>query len=332
MNDGRTKEKTTVGAGGGAVTSISEGAGIGWTTGGGAQTPEAAGESAADSCAASSSPGEAFCRKREPLRSRYRDILLYRLTYVSEGLRVKGYLAVPAAASALSPYLGLIYCRGGIRKVGMVRKRRIMSMARRGYCVFAPFYRGNEGGEGREDFGGEDRYDVCHAITLVRSLPEVKRGPVPLIGFSRGAMMALLAAKQCPDAGPVVVWGGVSDLFHTYEERVDLRRMLKRVVGHPRKQSEAYEERSPVYWLERISVPVMIVHGTVRRSALPRRASWRKGWRERARITPWSCMRGWTTVFRRKRTKRRSMRCSAGSQGSWRRQSRLDVPLLHWYD
>ncbi|WP_375295436.1 alpha/beta hydrolase family protein [Paenibacillus doosanensis] len=200
--------------------------------------------------------------EREPLKSRYRDILLYRLTYVSEGLRVKGYLAVPAAASALSPYPGLIYCRGGIRKVGMVRKRRIMSMARRGYCVFAPFYRGNEGGEGREDFGGEDRYDVCHAITLVRSLPEVKRGPVPLIGFSRGAMMALLAAKQCPDAGPVVVWGGVSDLFHTYEERVDLRRMLKRVVGHPRKQSEAYEERSPVYWLERISVPVMIVHGT----------------------------------------------------------------------
>lgn len=74
-------------------------------------------------------------------------------------------MAVPDLAV---PAPGLIYCRGGIRKVGMVRKRRIMSMAKRGFVVFAPFYRGNEGGEGREDFGGEDRFDVCHAVSLVQ--------------------------------------------------------------------------------------------------------------------------------------------------------------------
>ncbi|MBE1445038.1 alpha/beta hydrolase family protein [Paenibacillus sp. OAS669] len=200
--------------------------------------------------------------EREPLRCRYNGLLLYRLTYISEGLRVKGYLAVPEAASASDCFPGLIYCRGGIRKVGMVRKRRILSMAKRGYAVFAPFYRGNEGGEGREDFGGEDRYDVLHAITLVQSLPEVKPGKVPLIGFSRGALMAMLAARQCDQAGPVVVWGGVSDLLDTYEERVDLRRMLKRVVGHPRKQIDAYKARSPVYWLQELNVPILIVHGT----------------------------------------------------------------------
>ncbi|WP_028547526.1 prolyl oligopeptidase family serine peptidase [Paenibacillus sp. UNC451MF] len=200
--------------------------------------------------------------EREPLRSRYKGILLYRLTYISEGLQVKGYLAVPEANAASASYPGLIYCRGGIRKVGMVRKRRIMSMAKRGYAVFAPFYRGNEGGEGREDFGGEDRFDVFHAITLVQSLPEVKPGKVPLIGFSRGALMAMQAARHCDQAGPVVVWGGVSDLLETYEERVDLRRMLKRVVGHPRKQSEAYQARSPVFWLDELNVPILIVHGT----------------------------------------------------------------------
>ncbi|MDQ1912215.1 prolyl oligopeptidase family serine peptidase [Paenibacillus sp. GD4] len=197
--------------------------------------------------------------EREPLRSLTKNISLYLLTYISQGLRVKGYLAVPDLAV---PAPGLIYCRGGIRKVGMVRKRRIMSMAKRGFVVFAPFYRGNEGGEGREDFGGEDRFDVCHAVSLVQQLPEVLPGKVPLIGFSRGALMAMLAAKECPEAGPVVVWGGVSNLFDTYEERVDLRRMLKRVVGHPRKEAEAYEQRSPVYWIDRIQVPIMIVHGT----------------------------------------------------------------------
>ncbi|UUZ84183.1 prolyl oligopeptidase family serine peptidase [Paenibacillus sp. P26] len=197
--------------------------------------------------------------RREPLRSLNKGIGLYLLTYISQGLQVKGYLAVPEQALPAPP---LIYCRGGIRKVGMVRKRRIISMAKRGFAVFAPFYRGNEGGEGREDFGGEDRYDVHHALTLMQSSPEVQPGPVALIGFSRGAVMAMLAAKECALAGPVVVWGGVSDLFDTYEERVDLRRMLKRVVGHPRKDAVAYERRSPVYWVEELRVPVLIVHGT----------------------------------------------------------------------
>ncbi|WP_159887383.1 alpha/beta hydrolase family protein [Paenibacillus puerhi] len=197
--------------------------------------------------------------ERQELRSLAKGISLYLLTYIAQGLKVKGYLAVPEGEGRLPV---AIFCRGGIRKVGMVRKRRIFSMARRGYAVFAPFYRGNEGGEGREDFAGEDRFDVYAALTMVRSLPEAAPGPVPLIGFSRGAMMALLAARDCPDAGPVVVWGGVSSLFDTYEERVDLRRMLKRVVGHPKKQYEAYEDRSPVYWADRLHVPLLIVHGT----------------------------------------------------------------------
>ncbi|WP_333474299.1 alpha/beta hydrolase family protein [Paenibacillus gyeongsangnamensis] len=196
---------------------------------------------------------------REPLRSPNKHIALHLVTYMSQGLQVKGLLAVPAAQA---PLPAVLFCRGGIRKVGMVRKRRVLSMAKRGYAVFAPYYRGNEGGEGREDFAGEDRHDVLHALTLVQSLPEVRPGRVALIGFSRGAVMAMLAAKERPGTGPVVVWSGVSDMFDTYEERVDLRRMLKRVVGHPRKDAEAYERRSPVYWAEAIPVPVLIVHGT----------------------------------------------------------------------
>jgi dipeptidyl aminopeptidase/acylaminoacyl peptidase len=197
---------------------------------------------------------------KEPIRCHIKHMSLFLITYMSQGLKVKGYLAVPNCSSPLPP---LIYCRGGIRRVGMVRKHRIIILAQRGYAVFAPFYRGNEGGEGREDFGGEDRYDLFHAVSLMQSLPEVIPGPVPLLGFSRGALMALLAGAFCPGAGPIVVWGGVSDLWATYEERVDLRRMLKRVVGHPQKQADAYLQRSPVHWANLIKPPVFIIHGTM---------------------------------------------------------------------
>lgn len=197
--------------------------------------------------------------EKEQLSCRDKRLDLYRVTYYSQGLRVKGYLVIPRQGC---PLPGVVFCRGGIRSVGMVRKRRILSMARRGYVVFAPFYRGNDGGEGREDFGGEDRHDLFEAIRVIQSLEEVLPGPVSLIGFSRGAMMAMLAAKECEGVGPVVVWGGVSDLLDTYEERVDLRRMLKRVVGHPKKERESYIARSPYYWADQIQSPVLIIHGS----------------------------------------------------------------------
>jgi dipeptidyl aminopeptidase/acylaminoacyl peptidase len=196
--------------------------------------------------------------KKERIADPAPDVSLYVVTYLSQGLKVKGYLAIP---KNIVPCPAMIYCRGGIRKVGMVRIPRIVTLAQLGFVLFAPFYRGNEGGEGKEDFAGEDRYDVFDAIPFIQLLPEVRKGSVAIFGFSRGAMMALLAAKECKEIGPVVVWGGVSDLFLTYEERVDLRRMLKRVVGNPVKQPEEYEKRSPVYWIEEVMNPVLIIHG-----------------------------------------------------------------------
>jgi dipeptidyl aminopeptidase/acylaminoacyl peptidase len=191
---------------------------------------------------------------------KYKKLNAYEITYWSQELKVKGLLMLPKLESSVFP--GLMYCRGGIRQVGMVKPERIASFAERGYAVFAPYYRGNEGGDGREDFAGEDRYDVYHGLELMSELPMIRQGPIPIIGFSRGAMMALLAARDCSLAGPVTVWGGVSDLFYTYEERVDLRRMLKRVVGHPMKQQEAYISRSPIHWMEQVEQPLLIVHGT----------------------------------------------------------------------
>lgn len=184
------------------------------------------------------------------------------ITYQSQGLKVKGWFMMPDSQNKdIQP---VIYCRGGIRNVGKVRVDRMRPLVEKGYAVFAPHYRGNEGGEGREDFAGEDRFDVLGAIEWLQSQSArgIRPGTVPLIGFSRGALMVLRAAAEHPLAGPIVSWGGVSDLLLTYEQRVDLRKMLRRVVGHPHKQIDAYMERSPVYWSEKIHNPVMIVHGT----------------------------------------------------------------------
>ena len=81
-------------------------------------------------------------------------IVLREITYWSCGLRVKGMLASPKEVGS---YEGILYCRGGMQSIGMVRPARIAQIASEGFIVFAPYYRGNRGGEGKDEFAGEDR-------------------------------------------------------------------------------------------------------------------------------------------------------------------------------
>ncbi|WHX99682.1 prolyl oligopeptidase family serine peptidase [Neobacillus sp. DY30] len=182
---------------------------------------------------------------------------LREITYFSDGLRVKGLLAEPKVKGN---YDGFLYLRGGIKNVGKVRPARIAQFASEGFIVFAPYYRGNQGGEGNEDFAGQDREDAFSGYELLKSIPNV--GNIHVFGFSRGGVMALMTALQFQETASIVTWGGVSDMTLTYEERKDLRKMMKRVIGGtPGKYPERYEERTPLNELEKLLAPVLIIHG-----------------------------------------------------------------------
>ncbi|MCK0471247.1 S9 family peptidase [Halalkalibacter sp. APA_J-10(15)] len=193
------------------------------------------------------------------LKSPHSAIELMEITYCSQGLRVKAYLATPRNQNKLP---GLLYLRGGIKRVGMVRIERVIQWASEGMVVMAPFYRGNFGGEGREDFCGEDRQDAISAFDVLESLDSVNRHSIHIVGFSRGGTMALLTGMERSNAKTITCWNGVSDMKLTYEERVDLRRMMKRVVGGtPNKYPERYEWRTPLGKLEQLQSRVLIIHG-----------------------------------------------------------------------
>lgn len=226
-------------------------------------------------------------------------MVVYHVSYHSDEYIVRGYLAIPSAdlderqlllefnaagirearkLSALTdwgnvttaatdsqpaPWPGFVYCRGGIGRVGMVRLDWLTLFASLGHVVFAPSYRGNEGGEGRDEFGGQDRQDVHQAVRILASLPFVRRESISVMGFSRGAVNATLSAVEVPSVRKLILWGGVSDLSATYDERPDLRRMLRRVIGgHPDQKPKAYRDRSPQFLAPEIPCPTLIVHGT----------------------------------------------------------------------
>ncbi|KHF39708.1 alpha/beta hydrolase family protein [Halalkalibacter okhensis] len=186
-------------------------------------------------------------------------IKLYLITYLSSGLKVKGYVAIPTWDKQ---FPGLLYLRGGIKNVGMVRIQRIIQWAAEGMVVVAPFYRGNKGGQGQEDFCGEDREDAFSAFDLMKNMSCVDPHSLHILGFSRGGVMALLTAIERPETSSVVCWNGVSDMVLTYEERIDLRRMMKRVIGGtPNKYPERYKWRTPLFEIKKIKGNVLVIHG-----------------------------------------------------------------------
>ena len=186
-------------------------------------------------------------------------IKLQEITYWSDGLKVKGLLAEPVVEGK---YEGIIYLRGGIQHVGMVRPSRIAQLASNGFVVFAPYYRGNRGGEGRDEFGGGDRQDAINAVDVLKQSKKVIANRIHLFSFSRGGIMALWTAILRNDITSVVTWAGVSDVIFTYYERQDLRRMMRRVIGGtPKNNPTAYRDRTALLRIEELDAPVLIIHG-----------------------------------------------------------------------
>lgn len=175
-------------------------------------------------------------------------------TYDVQGLHVKGLNVQPRP-----PVKRIVmYLRGGKGQVGRVRLARMLQFITPNTLVFAPYYRGNNGSEGNDDFAGDDLADVTVAAEMLKArYPEAS---LHLVGFSRGGIQGLLTF-QTVSADSYIIWGGVTDLHLMYEERVDLRGMLRRMIGHPKKDSAAYESRNALKDIHADVPPIFIVHG-----------------------------------------------------------------------
>ncbi len=185
---------------------------------------------------------------------------IHKIRYISDGLEVVGFVVKPAEIQGKLPVM--IFNRGGNREFGRIDEklfRYLAFLASRGYVIVASQYRGNDGGQGREEFGGSDVNDVLNLFPLVRSLPFADPEIVVMLGYSRGGMMTYLAIKHGARLKAVAVVGGVSDLLLTNKNRADMKHMLeKELIGTDR---EEYIKRSAVCWPEKLTVPLLILHG-----------------------------------------------------------------------
>ncbi len=184
----------------------------------------------------------------------------YKIKYLSDGLKVVGFVIKPKAGGSKFPVI--IFNRGGNREFGKITEanlKYLSYLSSEGYVVLASQYRGNDGGEGREEFGGKDVNDVLNMIQLAKSLPFVEPAKIVMLGYSRGGMMTYLAIKHGAEIKAAAVVGGVTDIEQAYNEREEgMKRVIRSLIGMDKGE---WEKRSAVYWPDKIDVPLLILHG-----------------------------------------------------------------------
>ncbi len=136
-----------------------------------------------------------------------------------------------------------------------------------GYIVIATQYRDNDGGTGKDEYGGADVLDVISLIDVAELLP-FGNGKLYMLGASRGGLETYCVLKEEYLAGKdrisaAVVAYGVSDLVKLYHFRDQGMKdvLVKYIGGSPEQVPEEYEKRSAVYWPELINTPLLICHG-----------------------------------------------------------------------
>ena len=201
--------------------------------------------------------------------------VVQKITYESDGLKVKGYIAVPKDSTKKHPCI--IWNRGGIGNAGAIdyfNARGIFGqIASWGYVVFASQYRGNDGGEGNDEFGGRDINDVLNLIPLADEIESADKLSWGIEGWSRGGMMTYLALTKTDIFKAAIVTGGIANLRCNADESPFMKKLYQATMG--KYGSEDFqnrcETRSIINFADKLSQnsPLLLLHGTNDKRVLP---------------------------------------------------------------
>lgn len=201
------------------------------------------------------------------LRDQFAKIKTEEITYLSDGLRIKGFVASPRETGR---YPCLVTCRGGSRDFGAwTETRAAVGLGRgaaRGYVVIASNYRGSPDSEGSDEFGGRDVNDLLNLLPVLEKMPQADTSRMGISGISRGGMMVYQVLRRTDRFKAACVVGGMADLRLSVVERPDMDTNVfaQCIPDYTRRRDEALRERSAVLWVDELptTTPILIMHGT----------------------------------------------------------------------
>lgn len=193
-------------------------------------------------------------------------VSIRRWTYLSDGLKVKGELYLPAGSKKLPL---VIFNHDGIS--GISREHRLSSirLAKAGYVVFSPSYRGEDGSEGIVEIAKGEVRDVLNVVPLLKAHPRVESSKIALVGASHGALISVLAAARNPEFKAVVSAYGVMDIYRWYSYlkangKLGNDAITRRTYGQgPQKRPESFAIRNALDTVPKLQCPVLLLQGSL---------------------------------------------------------------------
>jgi dipeptidyl aminopeptidase/acylaminoacyl peptidase len=194
-----------------------------------------------------------------------------KISYASsaDGMAIPAYVFEPLQLRGARGHAMLVWVHGGVHGnwgVGMLPFVR--EATERGYVVIAPEYRGSTG-YGRAhhdaiDYGGYEIDDVVTAHAYARDhLPHVDPERVAIMGWSHGGFIAAHAVfrDEHPFQAAAAIVPVTNLIFRLSYKGPRYQRLFatqQRIGGLPFERRELYVERSPVYHVDRLQVPILV--------------------------------------------------------------------------
>lgn len=189
----------------------------------------------------------------------------YHITYLSDGLKIKGYLAVPKKPGK---YPCIIFNKGGYSESSKLTDEgflfRLGELCSNGYVIAASQYRGTDGGGGKQEFGGKDVNDVLNLIPILNYINQADTSRIGMYGWSRGGMMTYLALTKTNKIKAAVVGSGVVSLMDMPNLNKNFESMIPLIQGYSKNKTETLKQRSAIYFAKKINrnTPILILQGT----------------------------------------------------------------------
>lgn len=190
--------------------------------------------------------------------------------YPSGDLKVTGWLFVnPFSENDVEPCI--LFNHGGVDGVTEATRARCRWLAKEGFIVFAPSYRGEDDSEGEIEVAVGEVDDVLAALHWLEPHPGIVQGQFALLGTSHGALISVKAAARPEARGKVkavVAAYGVMDMYAWYQHLLDndfdvSDSLTVKVYGQgPEDKPEAFAARHALSVVHDLGdAPILLVQG-----------------------------------------------------------------------
>ena len=193
-----------------------------------------------------------------------------KITYRSSvgDMDIPAYLFQPIKKRGPKGHAAMVWVHGGVHgNWGINMFPFVKDAVERGYVVICPEYRGSTGyGEAHHlaiDYGVYEVDDTMSAVEYLKTLPHVDQDRLGIMGWSHGGYITLLSVfrEKHPFKAAAAMVPVTNLVFRLSYKGPSYARQFStqaRIKGLPFEKRDLYIERSPLYHVDKLGVPLLV--------------------------------------------------------------------------